>query len=153
MRAERLSTKAFRSLVPRPCQPQCGLLSVSRAGRRVWCHLSCFHVQMERPITRCHVIRMSLAINYRSCCALHVEWSTRRPRFMALAMACVLCLLSVPQAATQRWLYSPSSTRVLEYLKQLIARLGHDSCILPPNSASGAPSTQRHAPSQCHQSP
>jgi len=62
--AEWLSTKALGSLVPRPYQPQCGSLSVSRAGRRVWLHLSCFHVQMERSITRCHVIRISLAINY-----------------------------------------------------------------------------------------
>jgi len=32
------------SLVPRPYQPQCGSLSVSRTGRRVWWLLSCFCV-------------------------------------------------------------------------------------------------------------
>ena len=41
---------------------------------------------------------------------LHVDRPTRRPRFTALAMACMLCLLSTPQATMPRQLYSPSST-------------------------------------------
>jgi len=53
--------------IHRPYQPQYGSLSVSHAGRRVWWHLSCFHVLCRNL---CRVNR--IADNHTTSCIIQL---------------------------------------------------------------------------------
>ncbi len=67
-----------------------------------------------------------------------------------MAMACVLCLSSMPQTTMRRRLYSSPSTSVRKQLNQLIAHFGHSSSILPPDPGTGAsPSEQPYLCRPC----